>query len=288
MSERIEQDRIALLTGANNGIGLELTRRLLSEGWQVIALVRSGFPEDDMQINQALNIKQLRIYKAELTDFSSLRAALNQIKAEEDKIDVLFNNAGGSFPDLRFSKQGRESHFELQTVVPYIIVEELKELLHRGTLKTIINTSTNAFKFLKQFDPDTLEHPTEFKKLFGPYAASKLALSLWTLEIAPLLASEGLKIRSADPGGNNTLRKNKKSGLPFYMKPIMKLAFPPPSKGATLLYEAAFGKNRELSGVFLIKGEVSDLKFINLGSKVLEKVSSIYKREFDVGSPSMP
>ncbi|XXY39185.1 SDR family NAD(P)-dependent oxidoreductase [Sorangium sp. So ce260] len=39
-----EHDKVALITGANHGIGLELTRRLLSEGFQVIALNRSGFP----------------------------------------------------------------------------------------------------------------------------------------------------------------------------------------------------------------------------------------------------
>jgi hypothetical protein len=108
----------------------------------------------------------------------------------------------------------------------------------------------------------------------------KLALSLWTREIAPLVATEGIKIRSVDPGGNNTMRKGKNSGLPFYLKPVMKLFFPHPSKGASLLYEAAVGENRELSGVFFVKGQVTELKFVEQGRKVLEKVSAIYKREF--------
>jgi NAD(P)-dependent dehydrogenase (short-subunit alcohol dehydrogenase family) len=253
---------------------------MLAEGWQIIALIRSAFPEDDMLIHESQSKGKLRVYKADLTDFDSLRLVLNQIKAKEQKLDLLFNNAGGSFAELGFSKQGREMHFELQTVVPYIIFMELKEHLLRGTLKTIVNTSTNAFKFLKGFDPDTLEHPTVFKKLFGPYAASKLALSLWTREIAPLVATEGIKIRSVDPGGNNTLRRGKNAGLPFYIRPVMKLFFPHPSKGASLLHEAALGDNRELSGVFLTKGRVAELKFIDQGSKVLEKVSSIYEREY--------
>jgi NAD(P)-dependent dehydrogenase (short-subunit alcohol dehydrogenase family) len=265
------------LTGASNGIGLELTRKMLAEGWQIIALIRSGFPEDDTLIRESLSTRQLRIYKADLTDFDSLRHALNQIKVEEEKIDLLFNNAGGSIAELSFSKQGREKHFELQTVVPYIIFMELKEHLQRGTLKTVVNTSTNAFKFLSQFDPGTLEHPTVFKKLYGPYAASKLALSLWTQEIAPLIATEGIKIRSVDPGGNNTMRKGKNSGLPFYMKPIIKLFFPHPSQGASLLYEAAMGEHRELTGVFFVKGQVRELKFVEQGRKVLEKVSAIIK-----------
>ncbi|MFD2876985.1 hypothetical protein ACFTAO_14975 [Paenibacillus rhizoplanae] len=62
----------------------------------------------------------------------------------------------------------------------------------------------------RRFDPATLERPAKFAKLTGPYADTKLALSLWTAELAPALAAEGIMIRSADPGGNNTMRSGKK------------------------------------------------------------------------------
>ncbi|XXS71062.1 SDR family NAD(P)-dependent oxidoreductase [Sorangium sp. So ce131] len=275
-----EHDKIALVTGASHGIGLELTRRLLSEGFQVVALNRSGFPEDDPLIRESLERRRLRVHKADLSDFEGLRRALGAIKASESKIDVLFNNAGGSAPELTFSRQGRELHFELQTVVPYVIAMELRELLRRGTLKTIVNTSSNAFMMTKRFDPDALERPASFKQLFGPYATSKLALSLWTREVAPLLEGDGIKIRSVDPGANNTLRKGKRSGLPFYVEPLMRFFFPPPSQGASRLYEAAFGGSRELSGVYLTKDRATDLPFREHGPRVLEKVRSIYEREF--------
>ncbi|ATB38677.1 short-chain dehydrogenase [Cystobacter fuscus] len=274
------QARTALITGASSGIGLELTRRMLSEGWEIIALIRSGFPEDDALIRESLGTKRLRVYKADLTDFGSLRHALEQIKAGEERIDLLFNNAGGSFAELGFSKQGRELHYELQTVVPYIVFRELKEQLRRGSLKTVVNTSTNAFKFVKRFDPDTLERPASFKKLFGPYAASKLALSLWTREGASLAAAEGIRLLSVDPGGNNTLRSGNQSGLPFYLRPLMKLFFPHPSRGASRLYEAAVDTRAELSGAFLTNGRVTELQFTGQGRKVLDKVNAIYEREF--------
>lgn len=103
-----------------------------------------------------------------MSDFTSLWAALEQIKNNEQKIDLLFNNAGGSFPELMYSKQGRELHYELQTVVPYIITMELKTLLKNGTLKRVVHTSTNAFNTMKQFDPETLDSPAQYKMLFGP------------------------------------------------------------------------------------------------------------------------
>jgi NAD(P)-dependent dehydrogenase (short-subunit alcohol dehydrogenase family) len=274
------KDRVALITGASSGIGLALTHRLLAEDWQVIALIRSGFAEEDPLIRESVSKTRLRIYKADLADFGSLRAALHGIKAREEKIDVLFNNAGGSIPELRFSKQGRELHFEVQTLVPYILLMELKEHLRRGTLKAVINTSSNAFKFAERFDPNTLERPAHFKLLFGPYAATKLAVTLWSREIAPQLAADGIKIRSVDPGGSNTLRRDNASGLPFSVRMLMKLFFPPPSRGASRLYEGALGETRDASGVYVSNGKVKELGLVEQGRKVLEKVSAIYAREF--------
>ncbi|MHA6534041.1 SDR family NAD(P)-dependent oxidoreductase [Paenibacillus sp. BAC0078] len=276
-----QRENIALITGASAGIGLELTRKLLSEGWQVIAVNRSGFPEDDVTIQEAVKNGWLRTYKiADLADYASLRETLEAIKDKERRIDILFNNAGGSFHELSYSKQGREKHYELMTVVPYIMLMELKELIKNSRLKTVINTSSSALKFTKELNIEILERPKTFRKLLGPYATSKLALSLWTQAIAPELANDGIKVRSVDPGGNNTLRKGKKSGLPIVVNALMKLFFSPPTHGASQLYEGALGEHRNENGVFLIKGQVAELKFEDQARNVLERIKAIYEHEF--------
>lgn len=274
-------ERIAFITGANAGIGLALTQKLLAEGWQVVALNRSDYPSEDQMIRQAIQTGRLRIYKTQdLADYANLRRDMAEIKSKEQRIDVLFNNAGGSFPELSYSPQGREKHYELMAVVPYIILMELKDLLHKGSLKTVINTSSSALQFTKKFTIETLERPQTFRKLIGPYATSKLALSLWTQAIAPQLAREGIQIRSVDPGGNNTLRKGRNSGLPLVVVPLMKLFFSPPTHGAAKLYEAAFGEFRQKTGVFLLKGQVKELHFQDQAQSVLERVQAIYEQEF--------
>ncbi|MFD1176951.1 SDR family NAD(P)-dependent oxidoreductase [Paenibacillus puldeungensis] len=275
------REHIALITGASAGIGLELTRKLLSEDWQVVALNRSDFPKEDMSIQNAVKDGLLRIYKtSDLSDYVSLRQTLEEIKDKEQRIDILFNNAGGSFPKLSYSKQGREKHYELLTVVPYIILMELKELLKIGSLKTVINTSSSAQKFTKEFTIDILERPKTFRKLIGPYAISKLALSLWTQAIAPQLSEDDIMIRSVDPDGNNTLKKGKASGLPFLVGVLMKLFFPPPTHGADKLYEGAIGEHRNKTGVFLVKGRVAEIKFLDQARNVLERIQAIYEHEF--------
>lgn len=276
-----QRENIVLITGASAGIGLELTRKLLSEDWQVVALNRSEFPADDVSIQKAVKSRRLRIYKVtDLADYASLRRTLEEIKDNEQRIDILFNNAGGSFHELSYSKQGREKHYELMTVVPYIILMELKDLLNSGRLKTVINTSSSVLKFTKEFSIEILECPKAFRKLIGPYATSKLALSLWTQAIAPQLAKDDIKIRSVDPGSNNTLRKGKKSGLPLLVKPLMKLFFSPPTHGANKLYEGALGDHRNETGVFLLKGQVVQLKFKDQARNVLERINTIYEHEF--------
>ncbi|MBB3109763.1 NAD(P)-dependent dehydrogenase (short-subunit alcohol dehydrogenase family) [Paenibacillus phyllosphaerae] len=276
-----QKENIALITGANAGIGLELTRRLLTQGWQVVAMNRSDFPADDKRIQDAVKEGRLRVYPTvDLADYASLRRTLETIKSKEQRLDILFNNAGGSFPELSYSQQGRERHYELMTVVPFIILMELIDLLRNGRLKTVINTSSSALKFTRELSIETLEQPKTFRKLLGPYAASKLALSLWTQAIAPQLAMDGIKIRSVDPGGNNTLRKGKPSGLPLFVEPLMKLFFPPPSHGADKLYDGALGIHSKKTGVFVQKGQIAAIKFENQAQPILARINEIYKHEF--------
>jgi NAD(P)-dependent dehydrogenase (short-subunit alcohol dehydrogenase family) len=275
------REQIAVITGASHGIGRELTRKLLSEGWQVAAVNRSDYPEDDRLFREAALRGQLRIYRvADLADYASLRRVITEIKEKEQRIDVLFNNAGGSFPELRYSSQGRELHYELMTVVPYILLMELQELLMRGEWKTVVQTSSSAMNYVKEISIQSLEHPGKFRKLVGPYAASKLALSLWTRAIAPQLAKEGIRIVSVDPGSNNTLRKGKKSGLPLVVKWLMKLFFAPPTHGADRLYDGAFGAGRHETGVFLRNGRAAELKFRDQAGSILDRMNAIYRHEY--------
>ncbi|MCM3213689.1 SDR family NAD(P)-dependent oxidoreductase [Niallia taxi] len=153
--------KTALVTGANSGIGLELTKKLIENGWEVAALIRSEFPQEELNIHQKIRHGSIRIYRADLSDFAKIKSALMQIKEKEVKLDALFNNAGGSFPSLLFSPQGRELHYEIQTVVPYIITMELLDLLKKGEHGIVIQTSSNAFKMKKSFVAEELSNPSK-------------------------------------------------------------------------------------------------------------------------------
>lgn len=270
--------KTAMVTGANSGIGFELTKKLLLDNWAVIALIRSDFTITEPVINEAISKNQLRIYKADISDFKSLKSALIRIVTAEPSIDVLFNNAGVGNNSLQYSPQGRELHYEVNTVAPYIITMSMKDLLKRGVGKTVINTSSNILLTVKKFDLTKLENPTGFKKLFGIYALSKLALTLWTKELSKTLKAEGIEIRSVCPGGNKT-QMTGSNGMPFLLKWVAKFLFKHPEIGAKKVFDA-YEKYRGITGDFIEKGKNTPTKFSEMSSSILTKMDEIYKQEY--------
>lgn len=271
--------KVALVTGASSGIGYELTKLLLLEGWRVISLNRSTFAQNEPIIKNALKKGTLKNYLTDLADYGKLKKTLNRVNASENYLDVIFNNAGSMAGSLKFSRQGREIDFEVNTVAPFIIANELKKLLLNGELKTIVNTSSNAALEVKNFVLEKLEKPTTFTKIFGSYAYSKLALSLWTKELSTTFAKDGIEIRSADPGPSKTPLSSS-SGMPWFVLLVRPFIFAHPSKGANILYDVATGKFRGLQGAFIMKGKDTPLKFSEKGATVCKKLDAIYRLEF--------
>jgi len=269
--------RTALVTGGNSGVGLELTKQLLARGAEVAALVRSDFPNDAVT-TRALTDGRLRVYRADFADFASLRRGLAAVKTGERTFDLLFNNAGASFPDLRRTNEDHDAHFELNTVVPFIVLEELGPLLEAGTLKTVVQTSSITLRFVPKFSLEGLENPAKYVPLTGPYGASKLALSLWTREAARAWKARGITLVSACPGGTKT----KMTATPQSL--LMKVLFPllshPASEGARRILQAAFLKVPEGSFLSGPKGKVVEPRFLGEGARVLARAREIYEREF--------
>lgn len=262
----------ALVTGSSTGVGFALTRRLLREGWRVITLDRSGHPVDDDVGLAAEREGRLQRCKVDLADLPALHTVLDTLLATGEAIDVVFNNAGVSTPVPTSSKQGRDLNFELNTVVPYVVATRLVPALQRGTDKTIINVSSNAQLYARGFDLDRLAvGVTPHRSLVGPYAHSKLALSLWTQAAADRFAADGIEIRSVCPGPNQTPMTAK---MAWWTWPLRQLLFTSPTVGADRVYDAAF-KHRGARGVWLNKGKPTPSPQAGLAPQVLALVDGI-------------
>ena len=281
------RDRTALVTGGNSGVGLELTKTLLARGAEVAALVRSDFPADEVETTRARSEGRLRVYRADFADFASLKKGLAAVKEGEQKLDLLFNNAGAALPDLRHSVRGHEAHFELNTLIPFIVLEELGPLLATGKLKTVVQTSSITLRFLREFSLELLENPVKFVRYFGPYGASKLALTLWTREAAPAWAARGIVLLSACPGATRTkMTSSPKRGLAKFLFPLMSHTA---AEGARRILEAALSAEKHPAGSFLsgAKGKVVQPGFLVEAPRVLARVRELYEEEY-LKSASVP
>jgi NAD(P)-dependent dehydrogenase (short-subunit alcohol dehydrogenase family) len=266
-----------LVTGASSGVGFELTKRLLEAGYQVVTLTRSVIPVDPV-VDTARVRGHLLSFECDLADAKSRSIALAKVGDAHDRFDIVFNVAGVSLGAPRMTAQGREIHFEVNTLAPFVVLQELRHLLERGEDRLLVNVSSNAALTVKSFEPALLPRPTAFKKLFGPYALSKLALSQWTHAIAPRLATAQIRAVSVCPGSNKT-PMTAGEGMPWWLLPFRHLLFSPPRKGASTIWQAAFERSLAPSGAFLVKGKSTPIPFVERASEVLALVESTAGRK---------
>ncbi|MGY6249866.1 SDR family NAD(P)-dependent oxidoreductase, partial [Bosea thiooxidans] len=189
----------------------------------------------------------------------------------EPAIDALFNNAGVSTGSMQFSPQGLELHFEVNCVAPYVLTKGLSAKLASGGCGRVVNTVSDAFHFLRRFNPESLAHSTTFRKVIGPYANSKLAMALWSKALAPNLARRGIRIVSVAPGPNDTSLV-RGPGFPALLRPLARLITKPPAYGADLLFDAATTPYEP--GAFVDRHRVRPLPYKAQSARVLALVSA--------------
>ncbi|HEV7234228.1 MAG TPA: SDR family NAD(P)-dependent oxidoreductase [Sphingorhabdus sp.] len=261
--------RTAVVTGAASGIGLALTRRLLEQKTDVAAVVRQAMPRMP-ELERAIDEGRLRIYRGDLADAASRRSLVEAIAAAEPRVDALFNNAGVSTGKLEFSPQGRELHFEVNCLAPYVLAEGLRASLSAVSGR-IVNTASDALFFDKRYDPESLAAPARFRTITGPYATSKLALCLWSSAASAGLSCDGITIVSIAPGAFNT-PLIRGPGMPTLMKPLAWLIARPPSEAAELLIDAATADHPTAS--LVVKRSVRPLPFLDHADRTLEIVAA--------------
>lgn len=245
-----------LISGGHSGIGLELTKLLLAENCKVGLIVRT-----EERKNEALALEsglaKVDFFFADLSRQKEVAQVAAKIAEKWEKVDVLFNNAGVLLDNLYTSDQGNEMHFEVNTLSPYLLTQQLRPLLVKAKKPIVVNTVTDMLHKQRSLDVEELLKPTGFKRLFGAYMQSKLALTMLMNDMA---AEEGnLRIVSVTPGPNKT-GMTKGAGMPALLRPLRNLFFAAPTKGAKLLYDAAFKEEfQQKSGIYVMGNKVKDL-----------------------------
>jgi NAD(P)-dependent dehydrogenase (short-subunit alcohol dehydrogenase family) len=210
------QDKpVALVTGANKGIGLQIAKDLAAHGFTV--LVGSRNLEHGQTAAKRVGA-DARALQLDVTNQESIAAAAERILDELGRLDVLVNNAGISHAGEpgrsldEIAKSGRlsvvsldevRSVFETNVFGAIAVTQAMLPLLREAPAARIVNVSSGAGSLTRNSDPT---NPN--RSLFGTYTSSKTALNAVTLAFALDLESTGIMVNAACPGFTATNLNN--------------------------------------------------------------------------------
>jgi NAD(P)-dependent dehydrogenase (short-subunit alcohol dehydrogenase family) len=208
--DRPHAGKIALVTGANKGLGREIARRLGALGMTVYASAR-----DEMRGRQAVEVLRrdgadIRFVQLDVTDEPSIRRAAEHIGQEAGRLDVLVNNAGIVADAERPSKERPSSDIHAtdttaehmrQTYAVNVfgvvtVTQAMLPLLRRTPAARVVNMSSPLGSLTLHADPASRVAQAGLLA----YCSSKAALNLITLQYANALRGTGILVNAANPG----------------------------------------------------------------------------------------
>lgn len=186
--------RVALVTGATNGIGLETARALVRDGWQVVITARD--PAKGQAVCAELGT-ELRIVDLERP--AEVRALAVWFRETHDRLDLLVNSAGAMFTTRSLTPDGLERTFALNHVAYHVLTVELLDLLRRSAPSRVVILSSDAHR-AGQLDPEDLQPLGWWASGWRAYCQSKLANLLFTRELSRRLEGSGVTVNAVHPG----------------------------------------------------------------------------------------
>ncbi len=230
------QKKVALITGPTSGIGKVTALELAKRGFDLILVARNAQKADELQMEIG-DKAETTFVECDLASLASVRDAVEHIKANHSRIDVLINNAGLMMDHEVITKDGIEMTFEVNHLGHFLLTNGLIDLLKAGKNARIIHVSSDAHRFGK-FRIDQLVRPEKFSS-WVTYGNSKLANILFSNELARRLQPLGITSNALHPGGVATSFGSDSSGLSKIMMWLARPFFKSPEEGAqTSIYLA--------------------------------------------------
>ena len=208
----MQDKRVALVTGANQGVGFQVAKELVAHGLMV--LVGSRNFERGQAAAKKIGPGAIAL-QLDVTDRASIAEAAERIRKELGRLDLLVNNAAisntrkGSLSLQEYAKLTRPSNVSLDEVRTVwetnvfgvlAVYQAMLPLLRESSDARIVNVSSGVGSLTANADPASPNH-----KSFGPiYPASKAALNAMTLAMMVELESTGIKVNLVSPAFTKT------------------------------------------------------------------------------------
>lgn len=197
--------RVALITGANSGIGQAAATELARRGWHVFATARS--PERGQaavsQIQKDSGSIAVELLELDLASFASVRRAASEFLERSERLDALVNNAGVNLNTRTLTEDGLESTMQVNHFGHFLLTSLLLPRLLESDDPRVANVSSTLYKRAGAMPLDDLQLERNWGG-FKPYSISKLANVLYTRALHQRYHSQGLATYAVHPGGVRT------------------------------------------------------------------------------------
>ena len=202
----LQTGHVAIVTGANSGIGLETTKALAVKGAEVVMACRNLAKADLAAdgIRAEVPGAKLRVMQLDLADLASVEAFAEAFGREYDKLELLVNNAGVMVPPYSKTKDGFELQFGANHLGHFALTGRLMPHLRATPGARVISVSSGAHKMGK-LEFDNLQAEKGYRA-WSAYAQSKLANLLFMRQLNTYFTHEGIDAlaAAAHPGWTGT------------------------------------------------------------------------------------
>ena len=252
---------ICLVTGATDGIGKATATALARNGYVVVLAARNPAKAATVtkEIVASTGNRDVDYLTADLRSLAQLRRLADTFTQRYPRLDVLINNAGVYMPQRVLTEDGYETTFQVNYLSQFYLTHLLLNELKQSPQGRVINLSSSVYRVGK-FDPDNLQSEQRFSTL-GAYAASKLCVLLFTIELAHRLGPTRVTANAVHPG---IVRTPMMTGAPGFFRAISYAALPfslSPNEGAaTSVFLASSADGAQVSGQYFTKAKVKKVK----------------------------
>src|SRR5271168_422060 len=197
-------NRIALVTGGNKGIGLEVAKQLGEAGCTVILTARNRALGEEATAKLKTSGSDVEYAQLDVCDPDSIAKTYKKIEEKYGRLDILVNNAGiadrADGPASSVPIDAVEKTLQTNFVGPMRVTQAMLPLLRKSKHASIVNVSSGLGSLTQAGD----ENHMCSKVHYAGYCASKAALNMFTVKLAFELRDTHIKVNSADPGYTKT------------------------------------------------------------------------------------
>jgi NAD(P)-dependent dehydrogenase (short-subunit alcohol dehydrogenase family) len=240
---------IAVVTGANGGIGYATAIALVRRGMQVVLACRSkarGEAARQRMVAQT-GSQAVESLPLDLASLDSVRRFAEAFSARHPRLDLLVNNAGVFSPQRALTADGFELHFGVMYLGHFLLTHLLLDALRAAPTARVVTVSAWGHR-LARLEFDDLQFARRRYHGVAAYAQAKLAQVVWTQTLAQRLAGTGVTAYSLHPGVIGT---NLAGELPAGLENMMQRVLPGAKQGAaTSVYVATAPGLEQFSGQY--------------------------------------